>query len=84
MTARVEERVLTNVSDYDHSNFYYSSGDDIFAILDPYNQWYTAARREGYYLYAQPMTTPAVAAMTRRRAATSSARRWKSRSVRSR
>lgn len=59
MTARVEERVLTNVSDYDHSNFYYSSGDDIFAILDPYNQWYTAARREGYYLYAQPMTTPA-------------------------
>ena len=59
MTARVEERIQTNVSDYDHSNFYYSSGDDIFAILDPYNQWYNAARREGYYLYAQPMTTPA-------------------------
>jgi glycine C-acetyltransferase len=59
MTTRVEERILTNVSDYDHSNFYYSSGEDIFAILDPYNQWYTAAQREGYYLYAQPMTTPA-------------------------
>jgi glycine C-acetyltransferase len=59
MTARVEERVLTNVSDYDHSNFYYSSGEDIFAILDPYNQWFTAAQREGYYLFAQPMTTPA-------------------------
>jgi 8-amino-7-oxononanoate synthase len=59
MTARVEERVLTNVLDYDYSNFYYSSGEDIFAILDPYNQWFNAAKREGYYLYAQPMTTPA-------------------------
>jgi len=59
MTARVEERILTNVSDYDYSNFYYSSGDDIFAILEVYDQWFTLARREGYYLYAQPMTTPA-------------------------
>jgi glycine C-acetyltransferase len=58
MTARVEERMLTNVLDYDYSNFYYSSGEDIFAILDPYNQWFTAAKREGYYLYAQPMATP--------------------------
>jgi len=58
MAARVEEQSMTNVSDYDYSNFYYSSGEDIFAILDPYNQWYGPARSEGYYLFAQPMFTP--------------------------
>jgi glycine C-acetyltransferase len=60
MAARVEEQSpsTTNVSDYDYSNFYYSSGDDIFAILEPYDQWFTAARRVGYYLYGQPMATP--------------------------
>jgi 8-amino-7-oxononanoate synthase len=58
MAARVEEQSTTNLSDYDYSNFYYSSGDDIFAILDPFNQWYQVARPQGYYLYGQPMATP--------------------------
>ncbi|MEJ7812174.1 MAG: aminotransferase class I/II-fold pyridoxal phosphate-dependent enzyme [Gemmatimonadaceae bacterium] len=58
MAARVEEQSTTNVSDYDYSNFYYSSGEDIFAILEPYNQWLNAAKREGYYLFGQPMATP--------------------------
>ncbi len=58
MAARVEEHSTTNLSDYDYSNFYYSSGDDIFAILDPFNQWYQVARPQGYYLYGQPMATP--------------------------
>jgi glycine C-acetyltransferase len=59
--ARVEEQATpatTDLADYDYSNFYYSSGDDIFAILEPYDQWYMPARRVGYYLYAQPMATP--------------------------
>ena len=56
--ARVEEQSTTNVSDYDYSNFYYSSGEDIFAILEPFNQWYSVARPQGYYLYGQPMSTP--------------------------
>ncbi|MDQ3698248.1 MAG: aminotransferase class I/II-fold pyridoxal phosphate-dependent enzyme [Gemmatimonadota bacterium] len=58
MAARVEEQSTTNVSDYDYSNFYYSSGEDIFAILEPFNQWYGGARSHGYYLYGQPMATP--------------------------
>jgi len=44
--------------DYDYSSFYYSSSDDVFAILDPYNDWYDAAQRRGYYLFSQPMNTP--------------------------
>src|SRR5919199_306440 len=56
--ARVEEQSTTNLSDYDYSNFYYSSGEDIFAILEPFNQWYSVARPQGYYLYGQPMHTP--------------------------
>jgi glycine C-acetyltransferase len=58
MAARVEEHGTTNVSDYDYSNFYYSSGDDIFAILEPYNEWWSQVRPSGYYLYSQPMSTP--------------------------
>ncbi|HLA89299.1 MAG TPA: aminotransferase class I/II-fold pyridoxal phosphate-dependent enzyme [Gemmatimonadaceae bacterium] len=46
-------------SDYDYSNFFYSSSDDIFAIFDPYDEWwYGHARSNGYYLFYQPMSTP--------------------------
>lgn len=50
----------TSAFDHDYSNFYYSSGDDIFAILEPFNQWYRAAQEHGYYLYGQPLTTAPV------------------------
>jgi glycine C-acetyltransferase len=47
------------IADFDYSNFYYSSSDDIFAIFDPYNEWwYGHARNNGYYLFSQPMSTP--------------------------
>ncbi len=46
-------------SDYDYSNFYYSSSDDLFAIFGPYDDWwYGTARKNGYYLFSQPMSTP--------------------------
>ena len=46
-------------TDYDHSNFYYSSSDDLFAIFGPFDDWWCgAARRAGYYLFSQPMSTP--------------------------
>ncbi len=60
MATRVEpQSSSTSVSDYDHSSFYYSSSDDIFAILEPFNAWYDSARAQGYYLFAQPMSTAA-------------------------
>ncbi|MCC7186812.1 MAG: aminotransferase class I/II-fold pyridoxal phosphate-dependent enzyme [Acidobacteria bacterium] len=43
---------------YDYSNFYYSSSDDLFAIFEPYDEWwYGNARKSGYYLFSQPMST---------------------------
>ena len=43
--------------DYDYSSFYYSSSDDVFAILEPYTEWYDDAQLRGYYLYGQPMSS---------------------------
>jgi 8-amino-7-oxononanoate synthase len=59
MATRVEPQISTSVSDYDHSSFYYSSSDDIFAILEPFNVWFDNARSQGYYLFSQPMSTAA-------------------------
>src|SRR5258705_7621754 len=44
-------------SDYDYSSFYYSSSDDVFAILEPYTEWYDNAQLRGYYLYGQPISS---------------------------
>lgn len=58
MATRVEAQTSMSVSDYDYSSFFYSSSDDPFAILEPYNDWYTRAVQQGYYLFAQAMSTP--------------------------
>ena len=57
MAARMDVRIKEEFSDYDYSSFYYSSSDDVFAILDPYTRWYDEAQLRGYHLYAQPMST---------------------------
>ncbi len=58
MATRVEAQNSTSVIDYDYSSFYYSSGDDVFAVLEPYDAWWSRARPLGYYLFSQPMSTP--------------------------
>jgi glycine C-acetyltransferase len=50
-------QVSTKVTDYDYSNFYTGAGDDPFAILDPFDDWYVEAGPAGYYLFGQPMQT---------------------------
>ena len=40
---------------YDYTNFYFGSGDDAFAMLDPFDEWYKDAKPAGYYLYGLPM-----------------------------
>jgi glycine C-acetyltransferase len=52
-----DARLKAGFFDYDYSSFYYSSSDDVFAILDPYERWYDEAQLRGYYLFGQPMTT---------------------------
>jgi glycine C-acetyltransferase len=56
LTVPTEARLKAPLTDYDYSSFYYSSSDDIFAIFEPYEDWYDQAQLQGYYLYAQPMS----------------------------
>src|SRR6478752_123143 len=58
MATRVEARTSMNPLDYDYSSFFYSSSDDPFSILAPYKEWFNQAVPEGYYLFAQAMSTP--------------------------
>jgi 8-amino-7-oxononanoate synthase len=58
MAIRTEPRTDMNPLDYDYSSFFYSTSDDPFAILEPYNEWYNRAMPHGYYLFSQAMSTP--------------------------
>jgi 8-amino-7-oxononanoate synthase len=58
MAIRTEPQRAMNPLDYDYSSFYYSASDDPFAILEPYNEWFNSAVPQGYYLFAQAMSTP--------------------------
>jgi len=40
---------------YDYTNFYFGSGDDAFAMLEPFDEWYKDSKPAGYYLYGLPM-----------------------------
>lgn len=44
--------------EYDYSNFFYSSSEDLFTIFGAYDEWwYGHARAKGYYLYYQAIST---------------------------
>lgn len=57
MGSEVDAPANKSATDYDYSSFFYSSSDDPFAILDPYNEWYDRAVEQGYYLFAQALST---------------------------
>ncbi len=57
MAVRTRVQSQGDSSGYDYSSFYYSSSDDVFAILEPYTEWYDDAQLRGYYLYGQPMSS---------------------------
>ena len=40
---------------YDYTNFYFGSGDDAFAMLEPFAEWWADSHPAGYYLYGLPM-----------------------------
>lgn len=54
-TESVGAQPSAHPSEYDFSNFYYSSSDDALAIVGPYNAWHSAALPDGYFLFGQPM-----------------------------
>ena len=43
--------------EYDYTNFYFGAGDDPFALLDPFEEWYSQVKPAGYYLYELPLQT---------------------------
>ena len=43
--------------EYDYTNFYFGAGEDPFALLEPFDDWWSAVRPAGYYLYELPLHT---------------------------
>ena len=43
--------------DYDYTNFYFGSGDDPFALLEPFEEWWEEVHPRGYYQYELPIHT---------------------------
>jgi glycine C-acetyltransferase len=41
--------------EYDYTNFYFGAGDDPFALMGPFDDWWNAVRPGGYYLYELPL-----------------------------
>ena len=41
--------------EYDYTNFYFGAGDDPFALMGPFDDWWREVRPAGYYLYELPL-----------------------------
>ena len=41
--------------EYDYTNFYFGAGEDPFALMGPFDDWWRAVRPGGYYLYELPL-----------------------------
>jgi glycine C-acetyltransferase len=41
--------------EYDYTNFYFGAGEDAFALLDPFQDWWGEVKPAGYYLYELPL-----------------------------
>ena len=40
---------------YDYTNFYFGAGDDAFAMLEPFDEWWKDSEPAGFYLYGLSM-----------------------------
>ena len=49
--SRIGEEGTRPAMQYDYTNFYFGAGDDAFALLDPFDQWWAEVEPEGYYQY---------------------------------
>lgn len=41
--------------EYDYTNFYFGAGNDAFALLEPFADWWDEVKPAGYYLYELPL-----------------------------
>ncbi|HRI62204.1 MAG TPA: hypothetical protein PK228_20830, partial [Saprospiraceae bacterium] len=44
-------------TNYDFSNFYFGSGDDVYDTIRTFNQWWDEAFPGGYHIYREPFTS---------------------------
>ena len=56
-THEVDGRPYLDPLDYDYTNFYFGSGDDAFAMLEPFASWWEKVHPRGYYQYELPLQT---------------------------
>jgi 8-amino-7-oxononanoate synthase len=52
-----EHPTVPAAMEYDYTNFYFGAGDDPFALLGPFDDWYKQVEPAGYYLYELPLHT---------------------------
>ncbi len=43
--------------EYDYTNFYFGAGNDAFALIEPFDDWWREVKPAGYYLYELPLHT---------------------------
>ncbi|MDH5589415.1 MAG: aminotransferase class I/II-fold pyridoxal phosphate-dependent enzyme [Gemmatimonadota bacterium] len=56
---RIEESggVQPGAMQYDYTNFYFGAGEDAFALLGPFDDWWQEVKPAGYYMYELPLQT---------------------------
>lgn len=51
------EQTKPGALEYDYTNFYFGAGEDAFALLKPFDDWWKEVKPAGYYLYELPLHT---------------------------
>lgn len=57
MTTETTVRNFHPFTNYDFSNFYFGSGDDVYDTIRSFNQWWDEAFAGGYHIYREPFTS---------------------------
>jgi glycine C-acetyltransferase len=46
---------MSKAMEYDYTNFYFGAGDDPFALLEPFDDWWRQVKPTGHYQYEIPL-----------------------------
>lgn len=57
MLAQTQVSEFQPFTNYDFSNFYFGSGDDVYDVIKTYNRWWDEAYKGGFHIYHEPFTT---------------------------
>lgn len=57
MSPETAVRAFHPFTNYDFSNFYFGSGDDVYDTIRTFNAWWEEAYPGGYHIYREPFTS---------------------------